>query len=84
LLFPDSKGHLCSLTYDPSFIFKASISNPFVTLTFLYPFFVEGRQGERREINECYSEAKKNQSWEMLPEDQRRVISTQRLEWPMK
>jgi hypothetical protein len=45
---------------------------------------VEGRQGERREINECYSEAKKNQSWEMLPEDQRRVISTQRLEWPMK
>jgi hypothetical protein len=29
---------------------------------------VVGRQGGGREINECYSETKKNWSWEMLPE----------------
>jgi hypothetical protein len=45
---------------------------------------VAGRQGGGRETNECFSEAKKNQCWGMLPGDQRRIISTQRLEQPMK
>jgi hypothetical protein len=34
---------------------------------------VAGRQGGGREINECYSKTKEDQSWRMLPEDQRRV-----------
>jgi hypothetical protein len=40
---------------------------------------VAGRQKGRKEINECYSKTKENWSWGMLPEDQRRVISPQRL-----
>jgi hypothetical protein len=43
-----------------------------------------GSQGRRREINECYSKTKKNQSWGMFPEDQRKVTSPQRLKQPMK
>jgi hypothetical protein len=42
---------------------------------------VAGRQGE---INGCYSETKKNRSWGMLPGDQRRVTSPQRLKQPIK
>jgi hypothetical protein len=42
----------------------------------------EGREGKG--ANECYSETKKNWSWEMLHGDQRRVTSPQRLKWPMK
>jgi hypothetical protein len=34
-----------------------------------------GRQGGGREINECHSKRKENQSWRMLPGDQRRVTS---------
>jgi hypothetical protein len=34
---------------------------------------VVGSQGGGREINECYSETKDNQSWGMLPGDKRRV-----------
>jgi hypothetical protein len=45
---------------------------------------VAGRQGTGREINEHYSETKKNWSWGMLPGDQRRVTSPQRLEQQMK
>jgi hypothetical protein len=45
---------------------------------------VAGRQGGGREINECYSKTKENQSCGMLPGDQRMVNWTQRLEWPMK
>jgi hypothetical protein len=45
---------------------------------------VAGRQGGGREINECYSKTKKKRSWGMLPGDQRRVTSPQRLEQPMK
>jgi hypothetical protein len=41
------------------------------------------RQGGGREINECYSETKKNQSW-VLPGDQRRVTLPQRLKQSMK
>jgi hypothetical protein len=41
---------------------------------------VTGRQRGGREINECYSETKKNRSWGMLPRDQRKVTSPQRLE----
>jgi hypothetical protein len=36
-------------------------------------------QGGGREINECYSKTKENWSWGMLPGDQRRVTSPQRL-----
>jgi hypothetical protein len=43
-----------------------------------------GRQGGRREINECYSETKENRSWGMLPGDQKSVTSPQRLKQPMK
>jgi hypothetical protein len=50
----------------------------------MYSQGVVGRQGGGREINECYSETKKNQSWGMLPGDQRRVTSSQRLKWPIK
>jgi hypothetical protein len=35
-------------------------------------------------VDECYSETKKKQSWGMLPGDQRRVTSSQRLKQPMK
>jgi hypothetical protein len=45
---------------------------------------VARRQGGGREINECYSKTKENQSCGMLPGDQRMVNWTQRLEWPMK
>jgi hypothetical protein len=45
---------------------------------------VAGRQGGEREINECYSETKENQSWGMFPEDQRRVTSPQRLKQSVK
>jgi hypothetical protein len=45
---------------------------------------VAGRSGEGREINECYSKTKENWSWGMLPGDQRRVTSPQRLKQPMK
>jgi hypothetical protein len=45
---------------------------------------VAGRQGREREINECYSKTKENWSWGMLPGDQKRVTSPQRLEQPMK
>jgi hypothetical protein len=44
---------------------------------------VAGRQGGRREINECYSETKEKQSWGKLPGDQRRV-SCPRLKKPIK
>jgi hypothetical protein len=44
---------------------------------------VAGRQAEE-EINECQSETKENQSWGMLPGDQKRVTMPQRLKWPMK
>jgi hypothetical protein len=37
-----------------------------------------------REINEYYSETKENQSWKMLPGDQRRVTLLQRLEQSLK
>jgi hypothetical protein len=40
---------------------------------------VAGRQGEAREVKESYSETKENWSWGMLPGDQRRVTSPQRL-----
>jgi hypothetical protein len=42
----------------------------------------EGRMGEGD--NECYSETKKNQSWRMIPGDQKRVTLHQRLKWSMK
>jgi hypothetical protein len=42
------------------------------------------RQRGGIEINECYSEIKESQSWGMLPGDQRRVTSPQRLKQPMK
>jgi hypothetical protein len=45
---------------------------------------VTGRQGGGREINECYSETKENQSWGMFPGDQRRVTVPQRLKQPVK
>jgi hypothetical protein len=45
---------------------------------------VAGRQKGEREINECYCKTKKNQSWGMLPGDQKRVTSHQRLKQPMK
>jgi hypothetical protein len=45
---------------------------------------VTARQGGEREINECYSETKENQSWGLLPGDQRRAMSPQRLKQPMK
>jgi hypothetical protein len=45
---------------------------------------VAGRQGGRREINECYSKTMKNQSLGMLPGDQRMVTSFQNLKQPMK
>jgi hypothetical protein len=45
---------------------------------------VAGRQGGGREINECYSETKENWSWGMLPGDQGRVTSLERLQWPIK
>jgi hypothetical protein len=45
---------------------------------------VAGRQGGGREINECYSKTKENQSWGMLPGDQRRVTLPQMLKQPMK
>jgi hypothetical protein len=45
---------------------------------------VAGRQGGGREINECYSEIKKNWSWGMLPGNKRRVTSPQKLEQSMK
>jgi hypothetical protein len=37
---------------------------------------VAGRQERGREINECYSETKKIQTWGMLPGDQKSVTST--------
>jgi hypothetical protein len=45
---------------------------------------VTGRQGGGREINECSNETKENWSLEMLPGDQRKVTSPQRLKQPMK
>jgi hypothetical protein len=44
-----------------------------------------GRNVRRRgrEINECHCKTKENQSWGMLPGNQRRVTSTQKLEWLM-
>jgi hypothetical protein len=45
---------------------------------------VAGRQGVGREINDCYSEIKKNWSWGMLPGNKRRVTSPQKLEQSMK
>jgi hypothetical protein len=45
---------------------------------------VAGRHGVGREINEYYSETKKKRSWGMLPGDQKKVTSTQRLKHPMK
>jgi hypothetical protein len=45
---------------------------------------VAGKQGEGREINECFSETKKNRIRGMLPGDQRRVTLLQRLKQPMK
>jgi hypothetical protein len=42
------------------------------------------KAGRGREINECYSKTKENQSWGILPGDQRRVTSPQRLKQPMK
>jgi hypothetical protein len=39
---------------------------------------------EREKISKCYSETKENQSWGMLPGDQRRVTSPQRLKQPTK
>jgi hypothetical protein len=62
---------------------------PFSLSSFPYNFqilygTVAGRQGGGREINECYSETKKNQSWAMLSGDWRRVTSPQRLKEPMK
>jgi hypothetical protein len=43
---------------------------------------VAGRQGGGGEINECFSKTKENQSWGLLPGDQRRVTSPQRLKQP--
>jgi hypothetical protein len=40
--------------------------------------------GRGKEINECYNETKENQTWGMLPGDQRRVTLPQKLEQPMK
>jgi hypothetical protein len=45
---------------------------------------VAGRQGGGREINECYSETKENQSWGVLPGNQRRLTLLQQLKQPMK
>jgi hypothetical protein len=45
---------------------------------------VAGRQGGGREINECYSKTKENQSWGMLPGGQKRVTLPQKLKQPMK
>jgi hypothetical protein len=42
----------------------------------------EGREGKGD--NECYSKTKENQSWGILPGDQRRVTLPQRLKQPMK
>jgi hypothetical protein len=42
----------------------------------------EGRKGE--EINECYSKTQETWSWGILPGDQRRVTSPQRLKQSMK
>jgi hypothetical protein len=52
----------------------ASLSSffPSFLLEFLF-HIVAGRHGGGREINKCYSETKKKQSWGMLPEDWRRV-----------
>jgi hypothetical protein len=47
-------------------------------------YIVAGKQGGGREIDECYSKTKENQSWGMLPGDQRRITSSQRLKQPMK
>jgi hypothetical protein len=49
-----------------------------------YGSSVAGRQGGGREINECYSKTKENQSWGMLPGAQKRVTSHQRLKQPVK
>jgi hypothetical protein len=45
---------------------------------------VAGRHRGGREINECYSNIKENRRWGMLPRDQKRVTSPQRLKQPMK
>jgi hypothetical protein len=52
----------------------------------MYELSACGRKAGRKkgEINECYSERKKNWSWRMLPGDQKRVTSPLRLKWPMK
>jgi hypothetical protein len=41
------------------------------------------KAGRGKGDDECYSETKLNWSWGMLPGDQRRVTSPQRLEQPM-
>jgi hypothetical protein len=42
------------------------------------------KAGRGKGNNKCNSETKKNQSWGMLPRDQRKVTSPQRLKWPIK
>jgi hypothetical protein len=46
----------------------------------------KGARSQRggKKINEFYSKTKENQSWGMLPGNQRRVTSPQRLKQPMK